>query len=286
VLKRIEVTSYAPALPLPIGDGASNDPIQVRDISGLGPVKANLGSTPYATGRGSYYQGGSIPDRNIVLTLGLNPNWVDQTVAGLRKLLYGYFMPEQWCKLRIFTDDYPDVQIEGVCESVEPNIFSQDPEVQVSIINHQPDFVAVDGTSIEGDVTNAITDGNPEEYEFEYEGTAPTGFVLQVHSPGVEYVGPLAIILETIDSIDSFQLDEITINNANYLLLGTLDNARRISTIAVSDDEATSQLKHIVQGSQWLRFKPGQNVLSVSGDSAEANELTWELVYFTRYGGL
>jgi hypothetical protein len=76
-----------------------------------------------------------------VLTLGLNPNWVDQTVASLRRVLYRYLMPEAWTKLRFFSDDMPTVDIEGYVESFDPNMFTQDPEIQVSIICPKPDFI-------------------------------------------------------------------------------------------------------------------------------------------------
>lgn len=286
MLQRIEVESYSPTLPLPIGSGASDDPIQIRNIDGLGPVKAALSSTPFATGRGSYPQGGSIPERNIVLTLGLNPNWEDQTVESLRKQLYGYFMPEQWCKLRFFTDEYPDVDIEGICESVEPNIFSQDPEIQVSIINNQPDFVAIDDTAINGSVTNALIDGDPTEYEFTYEGNAPAGFVLAVRSTpsNPSYTGPLLIVNETQDSVDTFQLEEVTIDTTKYLLFGTWDNDRKIHTLDISTDAIVDQLlKQVMPDSSWMKLKPGQNILAVS---TEENFLTFNLTYFARYGGL
>lgn len=285
MLQRIEVESYSPTLPLPIGGGATDDPIQVRNIDGLGPVKAALTSTAFATGRGSYFQGGSIPERNIVLTLGLNPNWTDQTVTSLRKLLYGYFMPEQWCKLRFFTDDYPDVAIEGICESVEPNIFSEDPEIQVSIIHHQPDFVAIDDTVIDGSVTNALIDGDPTEYEFEYEGNAPAGFVLAVRpSPSnPDYTGPLLVVLETADSVDNFQVNAVTIDATKYLIFGTWDNDRKIQTVDETGAIVDILLKEVEVGSNWMKLKPGQNILAVS---AEENFLAFKLTYFARYGGL
>jgi len=285
VLQRVEVESYAPALPLPIGTGAGDDPIQIRNIDGLGPVKAALSSTAYATGRGSYFQGGSIPERNIVLTLGLNPNWTDQTIASLRQLLYGYFMPEQPCKLRMFTDEYPDLEIEGICESVEPSIFAQDPEIQVSVINHQPDFLSIESTSFVGAVTNAITDGEPTEYEYDYAGSAPTGFQVTVKpSASLDYTGPLWFVLETSDTLESFKLTEAHVAPGHHLIFGTLDNDRKIVEFDTGDpDAATSILKQVESGSKWLKIMPGSNFFAVS---AEENGLEFEVVYFDRYGGI
>jgi hypothetical protein len=150
VLKRMEVTSQFPGAPaIPLGGFMPNDdPVQIRKIDGLGPVKSDISSTPFATGRGELFQGNSTGKRNIVLTLGLNPNWQDQTMTSLRQLLYRYFMPENWSMFRFITDDLPTVYINGVVESFEPNIFEQDPEIQVSILCPKPDFIDVDATLI------------------------------------------------------------------------------------------------------------------------------------------
>lgn len=285
MLQRVEVKSYAPTLPLPIGGGATDDPIQIRNIDGLGPVKAALASTPYATGRGAYFQGGNTPERNIVMTLGLNPDWTTQTVAELRKLLYGYFMPEQWCELRFFADEYPDVKIEGICESVEPNIFSQDPEIQVSIINHHPDFVEIESVSIDGEVTGALVSGEPTEYEIEYDGSTPVGFVLEVRATDANpsYSGRLAIVNESFDQVQTFELDDVTIDATHYVLLGTLENARRIVSIDTGTNLATDLLGQAIVSRDWIQLQPGENVLAVSAEEAD---LEFNLLYFTRYGGL
>jgi len=142
----MEVISAQPGVPdLPLGGFVpNNEAIQIRNIEGLGPVKADVATTGYATGRGEISTGSSIPKRNIVLTLGLNPNWVDQSMSSLRQLLYQYFMPESWVHLTFFfSDDFPSVYIDGIVESFDPNIFSQDPEIEISILRLKPDFSGV-----------------------------------------------------------------------------------------------------------------------------------------------
>src|SRR4051794_37798090 len=109
----------APFLPLG-GFMPNNDPVHVFNVEGLGPVKAEISSTPFATGRGELYQGSSTGKRNLAFTLGLNPNWDDQTMSSLRQLLYRYFMPEEWVKIRFFSDHLPTCDIEGYVEGFEP----------------------------------------------------------------------------------------------------------------------------------------------------------------------
>ncbi|HXQ38634.1 MAG TPA: phage tail domain-containing protein, partial [Anaerolineales bacterium] len=170
------VTDGLPEIPL-LGDSVDNDLIQIRDIGGLEPVKANINTTPFAGYNGEYYLGSNIGKRNIVVTFGLNPDWEDQSISTLRQLLQSYFMTQNQIKLRFFSDELPTCEILGYTESFEPNRFSKDPEVQVSIICPEPDFVGIVPTVINGTVQNTL-----EYTEIVYEGSVPTGFVLEVAS--------------------------------------------------------------------------------------------------------
>ncbi len=82
------------------GDTPNTDPVQIRNLEGVGPVKALVNTIPYAELDGESYAGSSTSKRNIVMTLGLNPNWVDQSIESLRHLLYSYFMPKRMVRLR------------------------------------------------------------------------------------------------------------------------------------------------------------------------------------------
>src|ERR1044072_3263406 len=168
----------------------SDDPVQVRNVEGLGPIKADIASTPFATGRGEQYQGSTTDKRNIVSTLGLNPDWENQTMSTLRHLLYRYFMTESWVKLRFYSDYLPPVDIEGYVETFEPNMFSEDPEMSISIICPKPDFIQTDATIVYG-----VVDDGTLETSFEYIGTIDTGYELRIEAsiPNVAYTGPITI---------------------------------------------------------------------------------------------
>ena len=75
MITRMEVLNWHTAAPeLPLGGFMPNDdPVQILNIEGLGPVTAVISSSPFATGRGDMFQGASTSKRNIVLTLGLEP---------------------------------------------------------------------------------------------------------------------------------------------------------------------------------------------------------------------
>jgi hypothetical protein len=252
------------------------DSVQIFDIDGLGPVNEEISSSPYATRRGEFYQGSSTGKRNIVLTLGLNPNWIDQTISSLRKLLYVYLMPGQWVKLRLFSDDYPPVQITGKVESFNPNMFSKDPETQVSVICPKPDFIAVDSTIITGRTSD-------DEVVIEYTGNVETGFELRArNSPDLgAYTGDLFVRNQTLGKTETFHVVDVTVDSGRSFMVNTVKTSRKVQNIY--DNGVANILPKMSLDSEWPELYPGENVLSVSTTQPG---LDWLLGYFNRYGGL
>lgn len=283
MITKIELFTLQPDAPvLPLGGFMPNDdPVQIRGITGLEPVKANIALTPYASGRGSLYQGSTTPERNIVLSLGLNPDWEgQQTMASLRQVLYRYLMPQHWIKLRFFSQELPDVDIEGYVESFEPNMFSQDPEMQASIICPKPDFIEADATIFDG----TVDDGTLEE-EFEYAGTIETGFEMRidatVNNPG--YTGSFTVKLTSFGEDQIFTITPVTVDGQRYFKLSTVRNVKRAQNVTKADGTLTNLLSGVTGDSVWPVIKPGKNVLSVA--AAEIGQV-WTMAYFNRYGGL
>lgn len=282
VITKVEVFSSSPGAPeLPLGGFMPNDdPVQIKEIQGLGPVKADITSTPFATGRGELYQGSSTGKRNIVLTLVLNPDWIDQSMASLRQMLYRYLMTGMWTKLRFYSQEIPPVDIEGYVESFEPNMFTQDPEIQVSILCHKPDFVEAYATVIEG----VVDDGSVEQ-EFEYSGTVNTGFELRIdrNVENPSYTGSLLVTVISDLKPQLFEVDPVTIDTAKYFKLSTVRTLKRVQNVAYADGELTNLLAAMTPESVWPEITPGTNVISVA--AAETGQ-DWTFAYFNRYGGL
>ena len=115
----------APLLPLS-AHGPETDLLQVRNIEGLGPVKANVNTSLLGSLDGEAYTGASIPKRNILITLGLNPDWDNWSMEQLRRLVYSYFVSKLRTRLVFRSDTFPPVEISGVVESCEPVLFTKD----------------------------------------------------------------------------------------------------------------------------------------------------------------
>lgn len=296
MITQIEVISTQPdILELPLGGFVPNDaPLQIRNIEGLGPVKGEVASTPFATGRGDLFQGIAIAKRNIVITFGLNPDWAEQTITALRHHVYRYFMTGFWAELRFISDELPTMFIRGVVESCEPNIFSQDPEMQVSLICPKPDLIDIQSTPITG-TTEVIPAEEWEEViftnlrfenlvypgveELDYIGTAPTGFELRIED---SYTGPLTIMNATPDGVRILWVTGILVNPTYRFELNTVRSSRYVYYVDNSSDAAINILAKMNKLSDWPEFNSGANRFVVFAISA----LNWELVYFNRFGGL
>lgn len=284
MLTKMEVFSAQPGAPeLSLGGFYPNlDPLQVRNIDGLEPVNADIKSEPFASGDGEQILGDpTVGKRNIVVTLGLNPNWVDQTMASLRRQLYRYWMPKAWTKLRFFSDDMATVDIEGHVESFKPNMFSEDPEIQVSIICPKPDFIEPDATLYYG-----VVDDGTAELEFEYGGSVPAGFELRVDyaAANVAYTGPLTVsVQQEPEAPQILVVDPVTIDAISHFKLSTIKNAKRIQKVANVDGAVVNLLMNMSDASVWPEFKPGTNLLKVA---ASETGQAWTLAFFNRYGGL
>jgi hypothetical protein len=285
VLTKLTATSLSnwttEALELHMDSSIVLDRIQVRDISGLDPVKAAVNTTQYSDIDGAYYTGATIPDRNIVVTVGYNPDWVEDTIENLRLLLYQYFMPKQSVSLQFDSTHLPSVSIEGVVESITPNIFAQDPEVAISIICPDPAFVAIAPV-----VLNDTTDEwphigfDPRIHPINYVGSIEVPIHLVISKGlGADFTGTIHILNTTAETE---QTDlTVLIDSTHSIVFDTTDGARDISEVAGGVE--TSLMWQTTADTAWIKLKPGLNnfmVRTTSGGQA------WQMTYTPKFGGL
>lgn len=273
-LKAYSAWRSAPELPLN-GSRAETDFIQVRDIKGLDPVKAAVGTIPFGAVDGASYVGSSVLTRNILLTLHTNPDWLVWTHASLRKLLYSYFMPKKETKLVFYSDDMAPVEISGIVESVEPNIFTKDPEIIVSIICPQPYFKSLNPIVVVGEVGTPAT--------IDYNGSLENGFHLKLTTAGAPYPTDIAVQIGD-PSIEYFAV-EAGITSTKYFELSSVPTKKYVQNV----DESTGVIINLLdkvysrEGASWPSFQPGENEFAVITDNGAQD---WVLSYYELYGGL
>lgn len=267
----------APTLPLSVGGRAETDLIQIRNIDGLDPVKAAVNTSPYGSVDGASYTGSSVRSRNLVLTLGLNPDWNLWSYETLRDLLYLYFMPKRSIRLVFYREAKVPVEIYGIVESVEVNPFSKDPEILVSIVCPDPYFTALTATVLTG---QSVRPGGAVVV-VNYVGTIETGIRVKVSS--VSGTAPTSIGVQIDAPTISYFTVASTVDSLNYFDMSSLSMQKYVQNINLGSGVITNLLSKIVDGSVWPTLQPGNNNFSIITDQGVQD---WTLTYFARYGGL
>jgi hypothetical protein len=280
--KALVTNSQGNVLTLQLGDLSGG--IEVRDISGLDPVKATLVSSSFANQDGEIYQSSRRGPRNITMKLGLQEVPGTSTLLAVRRMVYSIFRPKDQVTLTFYVDDTDDsiedgYQIVGRVESCQSSMFSQDPEVDVSIVCFDPDFV--DPVAV---MTYNMTSVDVNPTYFPYVGTVETGFAatISVHHAISEF----SLIYKDPGNMTW------TMDVAYPFLVG--DFVRIVTTPGIKEATLTrgstqsSILYAISPQSTWAKFAPGDNhlQLSVPGDVVVGGSISATIAYLKRFGEL
>lgn len=277
MLTKVTVYSSLPGLdPLVfnLSDIPDSDLFEVRNIDGLGAVKADVNTSPFAIIRGESYVGSGVGKRNLVFTVGLRPDWATWTPTKLRRLLDSYFMPQMNPTLIFEGDEQAPVVISGYVESNEPSIFSKDSENQISIICPEPDFITVDPVILEGST-------NDGALHLDYNGTVDTGFHVALAQAGGG--DPSFIGIHAGDKRLEVSTTTGLLNSSKTFQMNSVIKQKFVRNIDTSDGAITNLLNHLVSGSTWPVFEPGTQDFYVTVNTGDSN---WTLTYFERFGSL
>jgi len=273
MLSLIEVrTDRGQLLSLPLYD--QSEGLLIKDFEGLDPVDATLVYSSMANQDDEQEQSSKRVKRNIILKLGYEPDYVNDSVKVLRDRLYRFFMPKAQVTFRFYSTDMPTVEIVGRVEKFNSPLFVKDPEATISIICAKSNFVGLDILSIGGNTTDGTT-----EQEVTYDGTIETGGIFQL-SPNRAMSG------FTIAN----RLPDDTVQTQDFvypLLAGDVLNINSVPLnkgARLTRAGATSSVLYgISPYSQWFNLYPGVNKLRVVAAGAA---VPWTFQYANKYGGL
>lgn len=264
--------SAGTVLPLQLDD--VTDGFVLQRIDGLDPVNAVLVSSDYAQQDGAQFHSAKRQTRNIVLTIGLEPDWSVDTVKDLRTQLYSFFMPKSSVELRFIDSDDPTVTITGRVETFETALFARDPFVDISIICFDPDFTELTTETISGDTVSDTT-----ETLVQYDGTVETGIVFTLDVDRTEdsftiyHRKPSGQIVQLDFAASMIAGDTVVINTI------TGSKAATLTRSAVN----SSVLYGVSAQSTWIELEPGTNYIRVYATGAA---IPYTIEYTNRYGGL
>jgi hypothetical protein len=279
-----KVTTYNTAAPFdPLIWNVINRPdtdlFEVRNADGLGAVKADVNTVQMGSVDKEVGVGSSYGKRNLVFTIGLDPDWEDWTVSRLRRLLDKYFMPKTPIRLVFETMEFSPVEIFGEVESNEPNMFSKDPEHVISVICPDPDFVSVDAIQIDGS-----TDMDP--LEIDYEGNVPSGIVAQVKT-SADADPDVITISNTYNEalgIENFVVSSssgaIPLDSTHSFMVSSIPGSKFAKLVGASEH---NYLNDVMPGYVWPTFRQGINLFQIQ---TNVGVHPWSLSYYERFGSL
>lgn len=161
MLKSVTITNYrgeSVVYKIEGVDVNDNNGLLITNIDGLGPVKADINMTKLVTSDGSIFNSARLEPRNIVI----EARFTNATsIEDARQLSYKFFPIKKQVTIRVETDNRI-AETTGYVESNEPNIFSEESDVQISILCESAFFYSPDK-----DVTTFS--GVEAKFEFVYE---------------------------------------------------------------------------------------------------------------------
>jgi len=188
-------------------------------------------------------------------------------------------MPKKATRLVFQSDDIVPVEIFGIVESVEVDLFSKDPEITVSIICPDPYFTAVDPTILTG---KTVPSGGAVTV-VDNKGSIEIGMYLQV-TKSVD-AAPTIIGVQNGSPRVTYFAVTATISPTMYFELSSVPMNKYVQNITIGTGLITNLLSKIFvrEGSYWPTLQPGENEISIITDIGLHD---WRLVYYERYGGL
>jgi Phage tail protein len=273
MLNKVEIRNSQGAL-LTLEFEDVTDGLVLQEIEGLDPVKATIASSTFAKLKGKQFHASRSEERNIKIKLGLQPDYVTTSVQDLRDRLYNFFMPEGMVSLRLYRSEGLVVDISGIVESCEAPLFSKEPEMDISILCMQPDFVNLTAVTVSGTSVSTTT-----ETLVPYAGNANTGmtFTLNVNRTLTQftfYFRPPDGTLRILDFAASLiSGDVVTISTVPGSKFATKTRAGVV----------TSVLYGVSPQSNWHQLAKGDNHIRIYAVGAA---IPYSIQYLERYGGL
>lgn len=273
MLNKVEAQNIQGAtLSLPLDDISGG--FSVEDIKGLDPVPASIVSSSFARLNGEQYQSSRREKRNIVLQLGLQPDYTTMTVRELRAQLYNYFMPQQDTTLTFYDSELGDVDILGKIETFDCPLFVKEPVATISIVCFDPDFYDPDLITVAG---NTVTDTTA--MTINYDGNVDTGIVFSLTANRA--MAGFTINCQAAGDVVKQMPFTATINSGDVIEISTIPG-NKYATLT-RGGVISSILYGVSPYADWTRLQPGVNTFWVQATGAA---VPYSIEYNDKFGGL
>lgn len=283
--------------------------LNVKNITGISPVGAEIYSTPFASIDGGIFAGARVPSREIVMEIGFVTN--GDTIAQIedaRHICYDFFRIKDPINL-VFVTDSRILQIDGYVKDNDVDIFSEKESTQITITCIDPWFYSASNASKGFSGTQPMFEfpfesveggtGYPDLIEFGnisidtrtdvyYYGDIQTGFRMSITFFSEDFHNIYFYNMETRErfTIYTDQITAITghaLGAGDEIVISTISGSK--SAFLLRDGLFTNIIAAVDKNSDWIQLTKGNNIFAFASDYGVEN-ITIDLIWRDAYGGI
>lgn len=263
----------------------------VLAVSGLNPPSASIFTAKSPNRKGVKYNGSSLNERNIVITIKILGD-----IEANRNALYAWVDTEQYCKVH-YKNGRKDVYCEGHVEDCDIDFFTDNEVVDLAIICENPYWK--EWQDISTDISNLLRQFT---FPFAIESTGvPFSTLLESNTASILNAGAetgIRITVSctgTVENLVIFDAKEQTEQTGAFRLNKTFyagetvvidtEASPKTCKLYKSDGTVENILKYVGANPTWFKLKKGMNSFGFFADSGTANaEIT--IGYTNKYLGV
>lgn len=242
---------------------------QIVNASGLTPPTAKIETTTVANMDGEKFKSSRLEMRNIVLLIALRGDVEKNRIA-----LYDFFDVGQYCKI-YYSNGTRNVYVEGYCEQIEGDFFSQSEQMQISIICAEPFWKSFNLITVD---LSQVFGGFEFPFSIDNEGVSFSDFIsnreVVVINGGEIKCGVVITLTAEIDNIinpaiynvktgESLKINT-TLNLGDIVVINTNKGEKAIEKIV--DGVSANIIGTLETGSTWFQLEKGVNLFTYRAD--------------------
>lgn len=282
MIQSVTITNYlGESVKIVLSEDQPEHGMIIKSIDGLGPAKANINVTDLATNDGSLFNSARLDKRNITMQILLTEA---PDIETSRQRTYKYFPIKKQVEFLIELDNRI-AKTTGYVESNEPDIFSKEETMSISLICDYPYFYSAG----EGGTNTTVFFGVEPLFEFEfenedleeptiefgsienetektvwYDGDAEVGVVITIHAIG-EVRNITIYNTGTREHMEIFtdKIEQLTgkgIVAGDTIIITTIRGSKSIYLLR--GGYYTNILNCISKDSDWFQLAKGDNVFA------------------------
>lgn len=272
----------------------------VKEIDGLGPVKADINTTKMATTDGTAYNSAYLNQRDITFQLQFYTTGAE-SIEGIRHRSYRYFPLKKQVTIRVETDNRVS-ETTGYVESNEPNIFSNAEGCTVVVACPDPYFYSLrtnetifygvepsfefplfNDSSTEALLEMGVIKNKTEENVFN-SGDAEVGLSIIMHATG-DVTNVTIYNLDTRETmvLDTSKIPDNSIREGDTITINTTRGNKSITLLR--QGVLINILNCVSKTSKWFTLHKGDNLFAYKAESG-AEHLQFRMENKVAYVGV